>query len=475
MNISSFDGSVFTVKTIPLRDENCTVCFDSHSVKPLLEMPCKYLIHLHCLKLWLDQRLKYRLVEICPNCRKELQGLAKKLGKIEELQSRYENQYSLDIAEKAINEWDKENIGYEALIHFVELCIQSRKLSDESQGVDILKKRIDDISIEGIVKGEIPIRNQPAMIRFEVARNWLKLCQQGSEAFTQKSSENKGEVMGYIKNNLQYGRECGFDQAVNELESELNKLLIEGIVKGEIPIRNQSAMIRFEVARSWLKLCQQGSEAFTQRSSENKVALMDYIEGNLQFGRECGFDQAVNELESELNKLLIEGIVKGEIPIRNQPAMIRFEVARNWLKLCQQGSEAFTQKSSENKGEVMGYIKNNLQYGRECGFDQAVNELESELNKLLIEGIVKGEIPIRNQSAMIRFEVARSWLKLCQQGSEAFTQRSSENKVALMDYIEGNLHYGRECGFDHQTQELLAQLNILKTNMQLTSGSKGLL
>ena len=84
---------------------------------------------------------------------------------------------------------------------------------------------------------------------------------------------------------------------------------------------------------------------------------------------------------------------------------------------------------------------------------------------------MKDKIPISDQPDRIRFEVAHEWLKLCQQGSEAFTQRSPVNKAVIISYIRGNLQYGRQCGLGHQVDLLLSDLDILATGLQLTNSS----
>ena len=307
MNVSSFSENSFKVECTRVSGESCPVCIESFSnIDRILKTPCAHLYHVHCLKQWLKTSLYERNVENCAMCRTTLNGLEKKLEKLEKLLCKYNNCCSLVTANKAIDEWDVVEVGYEAIIHFVELCMKNSQVLDSPQDMDTLRKKVDKILIQGIVKNQIPICDQPDTIRFEVAHEWLKLCQQGSEAFTQRSPLNKAELINYIRGNLQTGRRCGFDQRVNELGSELNRLLIQGIVKNQIPIYDQPDTIRFEVAHEWLKLCQQGSEAFTQRSPLNKAGLISYIRGNLQRGRQCGFGYQVDLLLIQLDNLETE-------------------------------------------------------------------------------------------------------------------------------------------------------------------------
>ena len=316
MNIDPSSSNNFNMEHAQAIDKESSVCYEGFSpTSRILKTPCKHLFHEDCLREWFKTELADRRVEDCPYCRKEMNGFEKKLSESEKLLHKYGNCNSLAIANRAIDEWNKAETSYEAIIYFAELCLYNSKESDDSEDANTLQKRINDIRIHGIIKNAIPIAGQPDMIRFEVAHKWLELWQQGDEIFTQRSPEDKAGLIGYIRGNLKYGCKCGLDQRVDELEHGLNKLLIQGIINNEIPIAGQPDMIRFEVARKWLELCQQGSEAFTQRSPDDKAGLIGYIRGNLKYGRKCGLDQRVNELEHKLNKLLFQGIMKKEIPI----------------------------------------------------------------------------------------------------------------------------------------------------------------
>lgn len=304
MNISYFSDNLFKVECTQVSDESCPVCIESFSrTDRILKTPCTHLYHVHCLKQWLQTSLYERNVESCAVCRTTFNGLEKKLEKLEKLLCKYDNCCSLDTANKAIDEWDVTEIGYEDIIHFVELCMKNSQVLDNSQDMDTLRKKVDNILIEGIVKDEIPIDDQPDRIRFEVAHECLKVYQQGSEMFTQLSPFNKKRYISYIRRNLQYGRQCGLDQRVDELESELIRLLMQGIVKDEISMDPQPDIIRFEVAQVWLKLCQQGSETFTQQSPDFKQGFISYIRRNLQYGRQCGLGHQVDLLVTQLDTL----------------------------------------------------------------------------------------------------------------------------------------------------------------------------
>ena len=304
MNISYFSDNLLKVECTQVSDESCPVCIESFSnTDRILRTPCTHLYHVHCLKQWLQNSLYERNVESCAVCRTTFNGLEKKIEKLEKLLCKYDNCFSLDTANKAIDEWDVTEIGYEAIIHFVELCMKNSRVLDNSKDMDTLRKKVDNILIEGIVKDEIPIDDQPDRIRFEVAHECLKLCQQGSEKFTQLSLYNKKGYISYIRRNLQYGRQCGLDQRVDELESELIRLLTQGIAKDEIQMDHQPDRIRFEVAQVWLKLCQLGSETFTHMEPDFKQGFISHIRQNLQYGRQCGLDHQVDLLVAQLDTL----------------------------------------------------------------------------------------------------------------------------------------------------------------------------
>lgn len=462
-----YKKNVATIKLRQVSDKICAICFDSFSSSArIYKTPCNHFHHISCLNRWLQKSLKDCNIESCPLCRTEFNGLHKKLDKIEELLDKNGDFSSSAMVNRAIDEWEPTETSYSDIINFVEFFISNSQLPDNSPDLANLRKKINSIRIQGRLLGEIPISDQSNMIRFEGTQKLLELCQQGCEEFSHLSPGEKKSCIHYIRTNLQYGRQCGMSQRVNELEFELNRLLIQGIVKEEIPISDQPDMIRFEVAKKCLELCQQDSEEFTQLSPDEKGDYLGYTRSNLQYGRQCGMGQRVNELQSELNSLLIQGILKDEISLYGQPDIIYFEVAKKQLHLCQKGSEEFIQLSPDDKKNHLEHIRNNLQYGRLCEMDQRVNELESELNSLLIQEIVKDEIPISGQPDMICFEVAKKCLELCQQGSEEFTQLSPDDKEDYLGYIGKNLRCGRECGLDQMVKLLLNQLDVLKTELR---------
>lgn len=226
MNVSSFSAdNTFKVECTQINGENCSICSDCFTCTArILKTPCNHLFHVSCLKKWLQTSLLERNVEGCPLCRTKLNGAEEKIQKFENLLSKYGDCSSLVIANKAIEEWNEAETGYEGIIHFVELCMHNSQLSDVSQDVSILRKSINSMLIQGIVKREISIKGQPDMIRFEVAQKWLELCQQGSEAYTQRSPANKASAIDYIYANLQFGRQCGLDNQVDLLLTQLETL-----------------------------------------------------------------------------------------------------------------------------------------------------------------------------------------------------------------------------------------------------------
>ena len=143
MNISYFSDNLLKVECTQVSDESCPVCIESFSnTDRILKTPCTHLYHVHCLKQWLQNSLYERNVESCAVCRTAFNGLEKKLEKLEKLLCKYDNCRSLNTANKAIDEWDVTEIGYEAIIHFVELCMKDSQVLDNSKDMDTLRKKL---------------------------------------------------------------------------------------------------------------------------------------------------------------------------------------------------------------------------------------------------------------------------------------------------------------------------------------------
>lgn len=149
INISAFSDSAFKLEQAQVTDENCSVCYGSHTAS-IMKTPCKHLFHVHCLYQWLQTRLRNRTVKTCPVCRAELISLRNKLKDLNGLLDKYDGCYSLDIAARAVNEWNKAEACHGVLYHFVQLCRHNSQASDDLQYVSILRK-----IIHPVIKAEI--------------------------------------------------------------------------------------------------------------------------------------------------------------------------------------------------------------------------------------------------------------------------------------------------------------------------------
>ncbi|WP_257287766.1 RING finger domain-containing protein [Endozoicomonas sp. SESOKO2] len=144
--INAFDDNALHVdKEEPAHiiDAECAVCKEQFErTSNIVKTPCNHLYHVDCLKQWLNKRQQDASIINCPTCRIELNALSKKLNDFNQLLRKYDGCHSLAIAERAVNEWNKAETGYETLYHFIQFCRHNSQASDDSQFVKILGRLV---------------------------------------------------------------------------------------------------------------------------------------------------------------------------------------------------------------------------------------------------------------------------------------------------------------------------------------------
>ncbi|WP_252177434.1 RING finger domain-containing protein [Endozoicomonas sp. 4G] len=153
ITITSFRDNALRVDKHESRqiiDTECAICKEQfeHSSN-IVKTPCNHLYHVDCLSQWLKKRRQGRLIEDCPTCRTQLNGLRIKINDFNKLLTKYDGRHFLTIT-KAVKEWNKAETSYESLYHFIQFCRHSSQASDDSNFLNILRT-----IIRPVVKAEI--------------------------------------------------------------------------------------------------------------------------------------------------------------------------------------------------------------------------------------------------------------------------------------------------------------------------------